>query len=164
MNGKHIIAGTFLSLVVSASAFADVTPEQLDKRGDRIEQRLDNKGDRIEKRLDNKGDRIENRMDAKADKARAAGKEEKAERLERKLRSDLEKGELLFSKKATLKNFLSEWMEIVRSPVLYRRQRYPIIISNLPAPWNSKQNKQKYNNCFNSHNISVKSFIRVNYL
>lgn len=37
MNGKQIVAGAFLTPVVSASAFADVTPTapsgQLDKRG-----------------------------------------------------------------------------------------------------------------------------------
>ena len=76
MNCKLILAGTFLGVTLSSLAFADnrtSSPEQLDKRSDRIEQRLDNRGDRIE-----------NRMDARADKARAAGNEEKADRLERK--------------------------------------------------------------------------------
>ncbi|MBU2701754.1 integrase [Sporomusaceae bacterium BoRhaA] len=39
-----------------------------------------------------------------------------AERLERKLRADMERGELVFSNKVTLKSFMEEWMDTAIKP------------------------------------------------
>ena len=88
MKSQLIIAGTFLTLIAASPVFADdaapsntaVTNPSTTRTPAQIERR----GERIERRLDKKGDRIENRMDARADKARAAGNEEKADKLEKK--------------------------------------------------------------------------------
>ena len=85
MKTTLALAGTLLLL--SMNVYADDTDaeaKRLDQKGDRIENRLDNKGDRIEQRLDNRGDRIEDLLDKRADKARAAGHDGKADRLEAK--------------------------------------------------------------------------------
>ena len=93
---KRTIATGFACFTLFALPLAQAADGQnLDARGDRIEQRLDNRGDRIDDRLDakadrtetrydEKGDRIDERLDRRSDKAAEKGKDQLADRLDRK--------------------------------------------------------------------------------
>jgi hypothetical protein len=84
MKSKLIIAGTFLSLVAASAAFADDSAASTPGATKPTPGQIQRRGERAERRLNKNGDRIETRMDAKADKARAAGNDEKADKLEKK--------------------------------------------------------------------------------
>jgi hypothetical protein len=75
MNSKLIFAGTFLTLSVTTSVFAEDKPPALSDRGDRIENRLDEKSDRIERKddradqhLNKKGDLIDRHLDRQGER------------------------------------------------------------------------------------------------
>lgn len=73
-----------LSVLILGSAMPAMAHEYFDRRGDRVDARWDARGDRINERLDRRGERINDRLDALAAKARAEGKIELANRLDRK--------------------------------------------------------------------------------